>query len=195
MVNKIIIGSHDTMTYLKPDKWYIRLFNFMADCQDLTLEEQLQYVDCVDLRVIYCDGVWHFAHGLAEYKQREIFEVMNSINKIKPNCYIRLILEKVKKNRELEFEQFKVLCKILKDTYPNFNFFGGIYKTEWLQIYPFEYTGNNINQFISSMQKDVRLYEKICPRAYAKRMNKINKLNVTNNINLFDFLEIDIIKK
>lgn len=189
-----IIGTHDSMTYLKPNKWYVRLLHCFADCQDLPIEEQIKYVDCVDLRIYYNNGIWNFAHGLAEYEDKNIFEVLQTIKRVKPNCIIRLILEKVKNDKEKECRLFKQLCEYLQENYNHFIFAGGVYKKGWERIYEFPIKDNQFIQFVSSMQQDAKWYERFIPKAYAKRMNKINKNNIQKGINLFDFIEIDIIK-
>lgn len=200
MEDKVIIGSHNTMSYLTPSKWYTRLFKCFSRCQKLPLSKQLEIVDCVDLRVFRYNNQWRFAHGLAEYTYgcciTTIYSVLETIKFHKPNCIIRILLEKVK-DKDKEFDEFKSLCKTIEVLYPNFIFICGRYKKDWSLIYQFK---NNvdlkINQFVSSMENDVRWYEKFIPILYAKRMNKINKYNTNKGINLFDFVELDLnIKK
>lgn len=192
MDNKIIIGSHNTMSYLTPNKWYTRLFKCFSRCQRLSLTKQLEKVDCVDLRIFNNNGEWCFAHGLAEYNYkcaRSIDALLLVIKYYKPNCIIRLILEKVKKDKEKEFKSFIELCEYLEKEYPNFTFICGRYKKDWTLLYDFRTDHKfKVNQFVSSMQEDARWYEKFIPILYAKRMNKINKYNITKGINLFDFL-------
>ena len=40
--HKFKIGSHNSMTYLPPKKWYMYPFKFVAKCQSSTIEEQYE---------------------------------------------------------------------------------------------------------------------------------------------------------
>ena len=67
-----MIGSHNTMTYLKPHKWWMKLINFTSKCQSKDIEEQYAAgVRYFDIRV--CIGEHdslptHYGHGLIRYK-------------------------------------------------------------------------------------------------------------------------------
>ena len=67
-----MIGSHNTMTYLKPQKWWMKLINFTSKCQSKDIEEQYAAgVRYFDIRV--CIGEHdslptHYGHGLIRYK-------------------------------------------------------------------------------------------------------------------------------
>ena len=64
-----ILGSHNTMSYLRPKTWWGRLFRFVARCQSKTLAEQWEAgVRYFDLRVGY-DSSWNaeFRHGAMAY--------------------------------------------------------------------------------------------------------------------------------
>lgn len=188
-MKKII--SHNTMSYLTPSKWYARLFNFVAKCQNKPLTDQLELVDGVDLRVFYKEGRWYFAHGMAEYDSccmQDIHGVMSIIEFLKPKCVVRIILEKVKKDIHKEFDEFAKLCKRLEEEYPTILFVGGRFKKDWTSIYSFKHDYYPTQQFVSSMVKDTKWYEKFIPKLYAKRMNKTNRDKIQYGLNLFDFI-------
>ena len=193
-----ILGSHNTMTYLRPSNWWLWLgHKIVAQCQNKSVEAQFaQGVRCFDLRVYYDKkmGKFFFSHGMICYDKRyDIHSVIKTINALAHKCkskvYIRLILEHCP--NDYYSIKFISLCKYLVSRkYKYIEFIGGNRKGDWKKLYDF---ANNIHdwdisQFVSSMAQDARWYEKFIPRLYAKRMNKVNKHKTCNFITLFDFI-------
>lgn len=197
MKEKIIYGSHNSMTFLPPKHWWGYLGLWIARCQNKTIEEQFNAGARVfDFRIYYDynEIEWNFAHGLINFKSDISFwkylEILNTLARAKnETVYIRLILEKYESEEDCDC--FIRYCKTLeKGKYSNLEFFGGNRKGDWKKLYTFK---GNIpdalnNQFVSSMMPDARWYEKICPYLYAKRMNKVNKGKMKEIVNLFDFV-------
>lgn len=187
---EVVIGKHNTMTYLKPSKWWMKLFNWVAKCQDTSHSKTIYNAgkaECCDIRV-WWDGDWKFAHGLIDY-----VDTVNNIHLTVPSVikkykYVRIMLERVKHPEDRE--RFKELCKNLVEQFPDKIFLCGRYKKGWELIYDFGTDNIPVYQYISSMAKDVRWYEKIFPKLYAKRktMGKEKEL-LKEGINLFDFLQ------
>lgn len=205
-----IIGFHNFFTSLKSEHWWMKPFSYFAKCQytkdirtsiSTILQDKTQCDICFDMRIYYDRKSMSFkpAHGLMSYKwpdSRNICGYLDTIAEMQSNnvlqrVYIRLILE-----RNGNEEDFKELCKYLEETYPNFTFFGGVRKKDWLTLYHFK-TDNNIEfhtiQYVGSMSYDARWYERFIPILYAKRMNNKNlqKFKDVNNndiICLFDFI-------
>ena len=75
-----MLGSHNSMTYLKPQKWWMKLINFTSKCQNKNIEEQYAAgVRYFDIRV--CIGEHdtmptHYGHGLIknDIKQQPILQ-------------------------------------------------------------------------------------------------------------------------
>lgn len=198
----MIIGLHNTFSGLEPKHWWLKPFNFIAKCQNKnvldTYESLLKdgFDICVDLRVYYPsefplkEGI---AHGAMSYKgDREL--IIDTLNKLSDLCivydkelYVRVILEKGKEDDSL----FDYFCLLLEENFPNIIFYGGVYKPTWKLIHDFK---NKLEldtvQYVGSMAKDARWYEKFIPYLYAKRKNLDNIMNVTDEskIYLFDFL-------
>ena len=186
-----IIGTHNTMSYLPPKHWWLKPFNWLfAKCQNDPFSNLRKYsilrdiVNCVDLRIYWNEKSesWHFAHGLIDYGELNLISFIEEL--IKNNIeYIRIILE-----RDGGEDLFFTACKNLEMIYGgDVIFIGGNRKSDWKQIYEFANI-LPIHQWVGSMAEDVRWYEKIIPRFYAKRMNKKNLKNLKEGINLFDFL-------
>lgn len=196
-----LIGSHNTMTYLKPSNWLLYLgYLISAKCQNKTLVEQIDSgVRVLDIRVFpeydkHGITFWRYGHGLTKFTKNSphIYIIANILNekakKDKKPMYMRIILERCKSERDVQ--EFINLCEHLELNYPYVKFLGGNRKKDWKKCYIFSscITDNNVNQPVSSMAEDARWYEKICPWLYAKRMNKVNKDKLIKGINLFDFI-------
>lgn len=187
---KIFIGTHNSMSYLKPSKWYMRPFAFIAKCQEEDIFMQLLRYDIVDLRIsLDRDGCWRFRHGLIEYVKEDLFKILSLINAAYPGKVVRLMLEyTTKRNREYSIERFKRLCAIIEQDYPEIVFIGGKDKETYKTIYTFKHGIDIIlNQFVSSVRADAKWYERLFPKLYAKRMNRYNYEIITEGYNLFDF--------
>lgn len=79
--NKYIIGSHNAVSYLKIEKWYMRPFGFIAKCQDQPIVDQIKNegIRCLDMRVrLDKKGNWKHSHGKCDYTKSE--EIKNSYN-------------------------------------------------------------------------------------------------------------------
>ena len=105
----MVIGSHNSWSYLPPLHWWMWPFKFMAKCQSKTIKEQYELgVRCFDLRVLFDKyGIVHVAHGFMKYNidSSELNENLNWLNN-KGDCYVRLIHEVRRKS------QYTALAKI-----------------------------------------------------------------------------------
>lgn len=188
-----ILGTHNTMSYLSPKHWWLKPLNWLfAQCQNDPFSNLRKYsilrdiVKCVDLRIYWNEKSesWHAAHGLIDYGEIRLTHLIEEMikNDIK---YIRIILER-DGGEYLFFET----CKKIERMYGGeVTFLGGNRKSDWKQIYDFEFAYTlPIHQWVGSMAEDARWYEKFIPRLYAKRMNEQNMRNLKEGINLFDFI-------
>lgn len=196
MNEQIVYGSHNTMTYLPIKNWWLFPGLLIARCQNHNIEEQFKNGARVfDLR-IYFDTKsmrWEFAHGLINFKSKKsVTEIIQNIRQLKEttqdDVYVRLILEKW--TSESECRYFSTRCKVYELGCPELKFIGGNRKGDWKKLYTFktDVPDNLNNQWVSSMAKDARWYEKIMPFLYARRMNKKNRLRMKEKLNLFDFV-------
>lgn len=194
-----IIGTHNSMTYLRPQKWYGWFMIPFARCQRKTIEEQWHDgARCFDLRIRFTkQGEPYFAHGLYECTHKVKFiDVLTQLDKLilrdGQRAFVRLILEDPdKQNHNIVY--FKAFCQAW-ETHQAFHtvnkwihFFGGNRKGDWAQIVEFDYKPN-LTQYVGSMMEDARWYEKIMPFAYAWRRNKKNKQNPKGDIAIYDFI-------
>lgn len=187
-LNKVIIGTHNSMSFLKPRHWWMRPINYwFAQCQESN--SALSLGDAVDIRIYWSDeDGWQFAHGLVSYEfNSEFYGFFTTIKKFYKASvrYFRITLE-----RNGNEEGFVKLCKHLENEYKRLGvtFLGGYRKSDWKQLYDFDTNNIPIHQWVGSMADDARWYERFIPRLYAKRMNKHNLKNAKTGINLYDFI-------
>lgn len=201
---KPIIGTHNSMTYLRPAHWYGWFMIPFARCQNKTIEEQWNDgARCFDLRIRFTkQGEPYFAHGLYECTHKanpahvleELYKLMLRDNE---QAFVRLILEDPD-NQNHNVYYFERLCRAWEThqarqsvtTNNVLLFFGGNRKGDWKKLYTFkgDVPDSLNNQWVSSVADDARWYEKFLPFAYALRCNKRNKAKVKPKFNLFDFI-------
>ena len=197
----MIIGLHNTFSGLEPKHWWLKPFNFIAKCQNSNILETYEsllkdgFDICVDLRVYFpkeSSFKVNIAHGSMSYKgdQELIYNTLNILSTLcityDKELYVRVILEKGD-----EFPLFDFFCIKLEEDFPNIIFYGGVYKPTWKLIHNFKNKLElNTVQYVGSMAKDARWYEKFIPYLYAKRKNLDNMMNIIDEskIYLFDFL-------
>ena len=139
----MIIGSHNSWTYLPPKQWWLRPFAFMARCQSASITEQYEKygVKCFDLRILYDDkGNLSVAHGKFKYKisQSELLTQLEWLNE-KENCFVRVLNDARNKAAYTasSVEYFKILCHTIEKAYPNIWFFCGRNLYNWEVDYSF----------------------------------------------------------
>ena len=209
---EMIIGLHNTFSGLKPEKFWLAPFNFIAKCQYKDAEKTLGsllydgYDICIDLRIYFkynlplmsqTDYEVCIAHGAMSYKTPKdfIFDTLDRLSYtakgLNRKVYVRVILEK-ETNLVLDKLCFSKFCFNLKRNHPDIIFYGGVFKPTWERLYDFK---NNLEvdtvQYVGSMAENARWYEKFIPYLYARRKNLDNLKNVTDEskIYLFDFFD------
>lgn len=190
----MILGSHNSMSYLKPKKWYLYPFRFIAKCQNKTIQEQYEEykVRVFDIRIAYNkNGIPEFRHGTMSFKGVTLEEILEYLNKKRTKPYVRLILELNKCNKDTTRQTFlfKQDCQRFQDTYTNIRFFGAFRKFDWEQIFEFKLKDLDINQKVSSMQGNK--IDDLWPWLYAKLNNKKSiKEGTKHKCLMLDFIDI-----
>lgn len=210
---KWAIGSHNSLSYMKPRKWWMKLLKFTAKCQKASLHDQFwKYgVRMFDIRIKFDEyGFPVICHGIIEYKTIgmtcTLLTLNDWANSIDEKVYVRLILEENKEQIDQEFQDkcFIDYCKDLEkgDQYNcgNIIFIGGVRKYDWKQLYKFKAgTGDNLlddkysstTSFFKSKCKLLAILDDWFPWLYARTHNKKNIKAGTNKKFLFiDFVNI-----
>lgn len=193
-----ILGSHNSWSYLKPRKWWMRLIAFAARCQSSTIKEQyrLHGVRCFDLRLRWDKkGNMIVAHGIVEYEYTEemLLNDLKWLNE-KGDCYVRIIHEARNKRQyiRISWVNFWDFCELVVQNFPNIHWWCGRNLYNWQYDYQF-----------GPQKKEptcTEKYSSVCPPKYlddwwpwlyAKINNeKILQQGTSNDILLIDFVEI-----
>ena len=200
----MVLGSHNTLSYLTPSKWYKRPFKWMAKCQNISYYKQYDLgVKVFDLRIKFNKyGDTIICHGKMEYEFDicDLHEFLTYLNRCK-DCYLRVIYEVTSSKSEYKEEYFKNFCIHLQNTYKNIVFFGGNRKYDWKQIFKFcteEKAPKLIDRYSSttsifkSDNKFLRIIDDLWPWLYAKLNNhkNYNAYKDTKDCLFIDFVDM-----
>ena len=195
-----MIASHNSLTYLRPVKWWMRLFNFMSKCQNKTIKEQYEdyKVRMFDLRVDFDkNNNLLVKHGLAVYNfsTKEMMGILNYLNNKKGVKYVNITLEcsfaESIKLQDWKRRYFTSFCRFIEGNFTKIRFIGGDVKYSWNRLYHFKNRHNPvaISRFASIATKCK--FDDLWPWLYAKRHNKESMKEDRNNRYLWlDFVEI-----
>lgn len=191
-MEKTILGTHNTMTYLRPARWYGWLMVPFARCQRKPIERQwVEGARCFDMRVRFTRrGDAYFAHGLYECTHGVdpydvVVELAKRAHEEGTKVMVRLVLEDPKRQTHNEY-YFKGFCAFVGG-FPDLVAFQGNRKGDWAQIVEFN-CHPDLRQYVGSMMDDARWWEKIMPWSYALRCNRRNRRAMEGDVAIFDFL-------
>jgi hypothetical protein len=191
----MILGSHNSWTYLKPKKWWMKLMSFTVRCQNRHIYDQYyKYgVRCFDLRVRFnSDGKAIISHGIIEYDFDEE-SLMNDLRWLnyKGDVAVRILHEARRKSQynELTRDMFVWFCDALEEEFPNIKFWCGRNLYNWNVDYVFDYNPSCEEKYASVCPP--KFIDDWFPKLYAWIMNKRNKKKGTDkDILLIDFVNI-----
>lgn len=188
----MILGSHNSWSYLPPKKWYMRPFRFIARCQDWDIKTQYEHgVRCFDLRVRYNKDVLEVAHGAVVFKINcaTLLEDLRWLNS-KGDVWVRVLHEvrNKKQSEQSNTEHFKNDCAAFEQLYPNIKFWCGRNLCDWGIDYKFKNDPSCKELYSSVVLPKI---DDVYPRYYAKKHNKENYKNGTDrDILLIDFVNL-----
>lgn len=186
------VGSHNSWTFRKADKWWMRLFNFVTRCQRKDIATQLELgAEIFDLRLRLVENDWRVAHGITTYGTLPFKDLKLLDNK---GRYCRVLLEYNKEPDDVDWLciRFDVLCRRLVELYPYIKWFGGNCKWKWSKVaHDF---GRKPPKFIDaySSMADKNKLNDLWPYLWAKHHNKEwrEKYADTDETLLMDFIDI-----
>jgi len=189
----MILGSHNSWSYLPPRHWWMRPFAFMARCQSVDIKTQYEKygVRCFDLRIRYEKWKLQVAHGsivydITEKQLKDDLEYLDS----KGDCFVRILHEaRTKKQYEPSKPFFQSFCYTLNSDYPNIYWWCGRNLYNWQRDYNFN-KEPSCEENYSSVSKP-RLIDDWWPWLYARLNNKkILAKGTTSDILLIDYVNI-----
>lgn len=193
----MILGSHNSWSYLPPKHWWQRPFAFMAKCQSATIEEQytLHNVRCFDLRVKFKQGGLQVAHGLMtyDYTDSQLAADLCWLNEqaATEKVYLRVLHEvrNKKGHNGMNITLFQQFCKSIEETYPNLICWCGRNLYDWKFDYNFP-TEPSCEELYSSVSYPLYI-DDWWPWMYAYIHNNGNIQRGTDkDILLIDFVNI-----
>ena len=170
----------------------MRLFGFMAKCQDVDIKTQYEKygVRCFDLRVKHKDITLVVAHGMAEYKisSVELESDLKWLNE-KGDVAVRVLLEVRKKRQynQVQRSLFRLYCAFLEKSFPNIKFWGGRNLYNWEREYTFDHMPTCEERYASVCSP--YLLDDWYPRMYAKSFNK----HILEQGSRMDYLMVDFV--
>lgn len=123
------LASHNSFSSYQPKRWWMKLINPFAKCQDKSISQQ--YDDGVrmfDIRVRphTCEA----AHGLVVYEYVNIAHALEWLDTVDEKVYVRLCCE----GKLEDTEWFKDYFSRCVEDFPNITFFGGYIKQGWTKV-------------------------------------------------------------
>lgn len=191
-MKKLKLASHNSFTYMKPAKWYMRPFNFMSRCQSENIIRQ--YTDynvrIFDLRVAFDrKGKPFIRHGLMDYGYKGVENALSFLDLSKEKVYVRVILERGRREHSLDEEKlFVAYCRRLQDKYINILFLEGVRKYDWGKLFDFGTKSPSMEADFSSV-KGSKLKD-LWPRLYARKHNGKAIKSCKAPYLMLDFVEI-----
>lgn len=189
----MIIGSHNSWSYLAPKLWYLKPFSFMARCQNVDIKTQYeQYgVRCFDLRIRFNkEGDLQIAHGyfVFDIDLPQLYKDLNYLNS-KGDCYVRILYEVRNKKQYVHKELFKTYCRLFEGIYSNIKFWCGRNLYNWEVDYEFKENPSCLELYSSVCAP--KLIDDWYPKIYALKNNKKNiEKGTDRKILLIDFVNI-----
>ncbi len=192
----MILGSHNSWSFLPPRKWWQKALAFTARCQRLNIQEQYALgVRCFDLRLKLIGKHWHVVHNSFDYGLLD--DVMYDLGWLHRLCregsiYIR-VLHDVRRRKDYTLHDvtlFIELCRTLTAYYPDFKFWCGRNLYNWHEDYTFDFKPQCTEMYSSVCSP--RIIDDWFPLMYAKRNNAWIRREEykPDEILLIDFVDI-----
>ena len=190
------LGSHNTMTYLRPKVFWQRLLPFIGRCQSVDYKVQHSLgADGYDLRLFWDDdGKLEYRHGFLRFPADNIDEVLSYAES--NNIIVRVLLEVRSYNKVLignidELRsRFKAYCSEIEEKYPSILFFGGQESGSGEKLYTFksdtgdlaiEELHSSVTSLFKSNNKFLRMIDDLFPIIYSLIKNEKNIRAYQNN--------------
>ena len=192
----MILGSHNSWSYLPPRRWWMRPIAFMARCQRIDIKEQYEKygVRCFDLRVRFNKyGLGIIAHGIVEYcfTASKLYEDLAWLDE-KGDAYVRVINEvrTMKQYKNRKGYLFRHFCERLEQDYRGIHFWCGRELFCWGYDYSFSGIEPTCDEKYASVCPP-KLIDDWWPWFFARRKNRdIFAAGTKKDILLIDFVDI-----
>lgn len=191
----MILGSHNSWSFLPVKKWWMKPIAFTARCQRVDIQAQYDLgVRCFDLRVRFDgNGLVSVAHGMIEYTYTaaDIHMDLRWLNKM-GDCCIRVIHEvrSAKQYKSRDIHRFRSFCSAIEHDYRYIHFWCGRNLFCWGYDYHFSGAEPTCEERYASVSPP-RLIDDWWPWLYARLHNrKILREGTDKEILLIDYVDI-----
>ena len=191
----MVIGSHNSWSYLPVRKWWMRPLRFMAKCQRVGINEQyvIHDVRCFDLRIRFEGDRLVVAHGIIEYMcdYLKLISYLDYLDR-QGDCYVRVIHEvrtrkQWQKSNPIMFADY---CGKFEKLFPRIHFWCGRNLYDWTADYKFKGKDPSCDEKYASVTNP-KLVDDWWPWFYAWRKNKeIRKAGSDKDVLLIDYIDI-----
>lgn len=180
----MIKGSHNSLTYLKPKTFFMKLFGFKYMCQTKSLEKQIKEgIHAFDINVRFDDN-----HNVVvtngKWESEDSYTCDDFISKILDTIKIHRIddedilininLDTIKESYFQEMDFIKFINMFIDKTDKHVYIIGGKRVFDDEQVITRLRNPKTIVTPVASVDKRTRFYEKWFPKLFAYRMNKKN---------------------
>lgn len=191
----MILGSHNSWSYLPVRKWWMKPIAFTARCQSVDIKKQYEMgVRCFDLRVRFNKyGLGVVVHGIVEYcyTASKIYEDLAWLNE-KGDCCVRVIHEvrSAKQYKSRDIHRFRSFCSVIEHDYRYIHFWCGRNLFCWGYDYRFSGAEPTCEERYASVCAP-KLIDDWWPWLYARLHNrKILRDGTDKEILLIDYIDI-----
>ena len=137
----MILGSHNSWSYLPVKRWWMKPIAFMARCQNIDIRKQYEMgVRCFDLRIRYVKWKLQVAHGIIVYDitEEQLMDDLEFLDS-KGDCMVRILHEvrSEEKYTAQAVDNFRVRCSFLVAVCPNIRWWCGRNLYNWQKDYDF----------------------------------------------------------
>ena len=192
----MVIGSHNSWSYLRPKKWWMRLIAFTARCQRVDIKKQYELgVRCFDLRFRFKRHMdMEIAHGPVVYDLTGFFagQDLYFLDQ-KGDCYVRVIHEVRTEEQytKTAVELFQAECEGIERRFKNIQFWCGRNLYNWERDYTFKGDEPTCQETYGSVVPGKKWLYGWWPWLYARTHNrKIRERGTDKDILLIDYVDI-----
>lgn len=190
----MVIGSHNSWSFHRARRWWLRPLAWMAKCQRVPIATQYDVfgVRCFDLRLRFKrNGEPVVAHGLVEYDIRlsRLWDDLAWLDG-KGDAMVRIIHEvRCKRQHTAESrKRFERLTASLVMRYKGIRWWCGRNLADWSRDYPFENDPTCAERYASVCQRWMGWW----PWLWAYRNNRVARVEPCDaDVLLLDYVDID----
>jgi hypothetical protein len=182
----MLIGSNDTLSYLRPSSWWSKILGF-GKTQELPYDIQYQFygVRLFDFR-LQVDKCGHINHI------GELYEMLDFFDK-REDVWVRVTLDAPKIDATAE-RRFKDICQIIETIYKNINLYGGYRQCDRTVLYKFDWEKKNQLIQVVSPPEWSRLYRFIS-KWFPYLIGRLNSSYIEECEKRFCFLMLNYVNR